>query len=138
MFALTTKGGLAQSLAPDVCKTPAPPAAPVPLPYVNMFQLNQTDPSSASQKVIIDGAQALNTQSEVPMSMGDEPGTVGGIISNQFIGPGTISPASGSLKVFIEGKQAVAMGAMTFHNGKSSFNTTGLCPLAAQAKVMVS
>jgi uncharacterized Zn-binding protein involved in type VI secretion len=138
MFALTIKGGMAQSLAPDVCKTPTPPAGPVPIPYVNMFQFNQADPSSASQKVFFDGAPVVNVQTEVPMSNGDEPGTAGGVVSSQFIGPGTISPASGSLKVFVEGKPAVAMGAMTFHNGKSSFNTTGLCPLAAQVKVMVS
>ncbi|MDR2141041.1 MAG: DUF4150 domain-containing protein [Deltaproteobacteria bacterium] len=137
MFGLTVKGGMAQSLAPDVCNTPAPPAGPVPIPYVNMFQLSQTDPSTASQKVFFDGAQVVNVQSEVPLSQGDEPGTAGGIISGKFIGPGTISPASGSQKVLIEGKQAVAMGAMTFHNGKAAFNTTGICPLAAQAKVMV-
>ncbi|MDR1872386.1 MAG: DUF4150 domain-containing protein [Deltaproteobacteria bacterium] len=138
MFALTIKGGLAQSLAPDVCKTPAPPAAPVPMPYVNMFQLNQADPSSASQKVFFDGAPAVNVQTEVPMSQGDEAGVAGGVISSQNMGPGTISPSSGSQKVFVEGKQAVPMGANTFHNGKASFNTTGMCPMAQQSKVMVN
>jgi hypothetical protein len=81
---------------------------------------------------------ALTVQSKFPMSQGDEAGTAGGIISNRFIGPCSFSPAAGSTKVLIEGKQAVAMGAMTFHNGDASFNTTGQCPLAAQAKVMVS
>jgi hypothetical protein len=103
-----------------------------------MFQCNMANPSSASQKIFIDGAMALNVQSKFPMSQGDEAGTAGGIISNRFIGPGSFSPASGSTKVFFEGKQAVAMGAMTFHNGDASFNTTGQCAMAAQTKVMVS
>ncbi|MDR1578202.1 MAG: DUF4150 domain-containing protein [Deltaproteobacteria bacterium] len=137
MFALTLKGGLAQSQAPDVCKIPTP-TGPTPTPFVNIFQLNQVQPNTASQKVLFDGSQALNVQSETPMSQGDEAGVGGGVVSNKFIGPGTISPASGSMKVFLEGKAAVAMGAMTFHNGKSCFNTTGMCPLAAQAKVQVS
>jgi hypothetical protein len=37
----------------------------------------------------------------------------------------------------IEGKPAVAMGAMTFHNGDASFNTTGTCALCENVKVMV-
>jgi hypothetical protein len=136
MFALTLKGGLAQSLAPDVCKIPSP-AGPIPTPLVNLFQLNQANPSSACQKIFIDGAMALNVQSKILMSQGDEAGTAGGVISSRFMGPGYFSPASGCPKVMFEGKLAVAMGAMTFHNGDASFNTTGQCPLAAQTKVMV-
>jgi hypothetical protein len=95
------------------------------------------NPSTASQKVFIDGAMALNAQSKFPLSSGDEAGVAGGVVSNVFIGPCSFSPASGSKKVMIENKPAVAMGAMTFHNGDASFNTNGQCPLAAQAKVMV-
>ena len=40
MFALTLQGGTCMSTPPDVCKTPAPPGAPVPIPYVNIFQCN--------------------------------------------------------------------------------------------------
>jgi hypothetical protein len=137
MLALTVKGGLAQSLAPDVCKVPTP-TGPIPTPLVNLFQLNTANPSSASQKVFIDGAMALTAQSKFPMSQGDEVGTAGGVVSNRFIGPGSFSPAAGSTKVMFEGKQAVSMGAMTFHNGDASFNTTGQCPMGAQTKVMVA
>jgi hypothetical protein len=137
MFALTVKGGLAQFLVPDVCQVPSP-VGPVPMPLANLFQLNQANPSTANQKVFIDGAQALNVQSKVPMSQGDEAGTAGGVMSGQFMGPGTFSPATASFKVFFEGKNAVAMGAMTFHNGDAVFNTTGMCSVAAQAKVMVN
>lgn len=127
---------MAQSSAPDVCKVPGGPA-PIPTPFVNIFQFNMTNPATAAQKVIIDGTQALNVQSKVPISNGDEPGVLGGVVSNVFIGPGSISPASGSQKVMIEGKPAVSLGAMTFHNGDASFNTTGSCPLVSQSKVTV-
>ncbi|MDR1085535.1 MAG: DUF4150 domain-containing protein [Deltaproteobacteria bacterium] len=137
MFALTVKGGMATFLAPDVCKVPSP-AGPVPMPLPNMFQLNQADPSTASQKVLIDGAQGLTAQSKVPMSQGDEAGTAGGVVSGKFIGPGTFSPATASLKVFLEGKRAVSQGAMTFHNGDALFNTTGSCPMGAQVKVIAN
>jgi hypothetical protein len=137
MFALTIKGGMAQSCAPDVCKVPSP-TGPLPTPLVNIFQFNQANPSSASQKVFFDGAMAVTIQTKILMSQGDEAGTAGGMISNRFIGPGSISPASGSTKVFLEGKMAVPMGCMTFHNGDACFNTTGQCPMAAQAKVMVA
>jgi hypothetical protein len=137
MFALTVKGGLAQSLAPDVCKVPSP-TGPIPTPLVNMFQCSQADPSSASQKVFMDGAMALTVMSKFPLSQGDEAGTAGGVVSNRFIGPGWFSPAAGSTKVLLEGKPAVTMGAMTFHNGDACFNTTGQCPMGAQTKVMVA
>jgi hypothetical protein len=102
-----------------------------------MFQFNQANPSSASQKVFFDGAMGVTTQTKILMSQGDEAGVAGGVVSSRFIGPGSISPASGSTKVFLEGKQAVPMGCMTFHNGDASFNTMGQCPMAAQSKVMV-
>ncbi|MDR1607252.1 MAG: DUF4150 domain-containing protein [Deltaproteobacteria bacterium] len=137
MFALTLKGGVAQSLAPDVCQTPSP-TGPIPTPYVNIFQLNQVNPSQAAQKVFFDGTQALNARSETPISKGDEAGVNGGVISRKFIGPGGFNPGAGSQVVFLEGKPAIAMSQGTLHNGQSNFNATGFCPLAAQAKVMVS
>jgi hypothetical protein len=108
------------------------------MPLVNMFMLNMANPSTAAQKVFFAGALALNVQTKFQLSSGDEAGTVGGVVSNRFIGPGSFSPNAGSPKVFVENKMAVPMGAMTFHNGDASFNTTGTCPLAAQTKVMVS
>jgi uncharacterized Zn-binding protein involved in type VI secretion len=138
MFALTIKGGTANSLAPDVCKVPAPPAGPVPTPLVNMFQLNMANPGTVSTKVMMDGALALNAQSKVPISSGDEAGVAGGVVSNVFIQTGSFSPASASMKVMVQGKPAVAMGAQTFHNGDASFNTMGMCPMGQNTKVIVN
>ena len=137
MFALTIKGGLASSGPPDVCLVPAPPLAPIPTPLVNMFQLNMADPSSACQKVFIDGAPPVHLQTKFPHSNGDEPGVSGGVVSGRFIGPGWFSPGAACQNVLLENKPAVAMGAQTLHNGDAAFNTTGVCPMGAQTKVMV-
>jgi hypothetical protein len=137
MFALTLQGGLARSISPDVCEVPAPQVGPVPTPLVNQFQLSMADPATACQKIFMAGAPAAHFQTKVPMSDGDEAGTGGGVASRRFVGPGWLSPASASRKLLLENKPAVAMGAQTLHNGDAAFNTTGLCPLGAQAKVVV-
>jgi hypothetical protein len=137
MFALTIKGGVAQSLAPDVCKVPTP-AGPVPTPFVNIFQCNLADPGTISTKIFIDGALALNAQSKILISNGDEPGVAGGVGSNRFIGPGSFLPTAGSMKVSFEGKPALPMGGQTLHNGDASSNTMGQCPMSSQSKVMVA
>lgn len=132
MFALTLQGGTCMSSTPDVCKTPTP-AGPVPTPYVNMFMCNMVLPNTACTKVFISGALALNVKSQTAISNGDEAGTAGGVVSNQFIGKGEF--IQGSTKVTLEGKAAVSQGATTKHNNG---NTTGLCSVAAQAKVDVA
>lgn len=122
------------SNAPDVCKTPAPPGSPVPIPYVNIFMCNMVLPNTACTKVFISGALALNVKSQTAISNGDEAGNAGGgVVSSKFIGKGEF--VSGSQKVTLEGKAAVAQGATTKHNDG---NTVGLCSVAAQAKVDVA
>ncbi len=41
-FAHKTSGGMSM-VFPDVCKTPAPPAPPVPIPYPNIGKSSDTD-----------------------------------------------------------------------------------------------
>ena len=136
MFALTVKGGTGVSGPPDVCKTPTP-GGPVPIPYVNMFQNSDADVSTVAKKVLIVGAMSLTIKSKIIVSSGDEPGTLGGVKSGTFMGPAKYQPPSGSSKVKFEGQKALPMGAATKQNGVSNFNTVGICPLAAQTKVMV-
>lgn len=133
MFALTLQGGMCQSTPPDVCKTPTPPAGSVPIPYVNIFQCNMVLPNTAAQKVSICSAPALTMKSKTAISSGDEPGTLGGMVSSKFIGDGEFT--NGSQKVKIEGQSAVSQGAMTKHN---KGNTVGMNSMAAQAKVQIS
>ena len=133
MFALTLKGGMCMSLAPDVCKTPSPSGAPVPVPYCNTFQCAMVTPNTASSKVFIDGAPALTVKSQTSISNGDEPGTVGGVVSGKFIGKGEF--ISGAQKVKIENTPGVAQGAPTKHNDG---NTTGMSSTPSQTKVSIT
>lgn len=132
MFALTLKGGTCMSTPPDVCKTPSP-AGTVPVPYVNIFQCSMVTPNTACSKVFIDGAPALHLKSATMLSNGDEAGSAGGVASGKFIGKGEFT--KGSQKVTLEGKAAVSQGASTKHN---QGNTTGLCCMAAQARVQIA
>lgn len=133
MFALTLQGGQCVSSAPDVCQTPAAAGAPVPVPYVNIFQCSMIMPATACTKVFIAGAPALNVGSQSCISNGDEAGVQGGVVSGRFIGPGAF--VQGSLKVQLQGKPAVSQGATTKHNGG---NTLGQCVMAGQSKVEVA
>lgn len=135
MFALTIQGGLATSGPPDVCEVPSAGGETVSKPLVNHFQLSWANPSTACQKIFMSGAPACNMATKVPISSGSEAGP--GAVSKAVIGPGSFSPASGCKRILLENKAAVPMGAETLHNGDASFNTVGLCPLAAQGKVMV-
>ena len=130
MFALSLDGGQCMSTPPDVCKTPAPPAGPVPTPYVNMFDAKDVTPSTASKKVFICGAGALTIKSETTRSNGDEPGVNGGVVSGKNMQKGQFT--SGSMKVVIEGKKAVMQTSATKHNAG---NTIGMCLKAGQSKV---
>jgi len=103
---------------PDVCKTPSP-GGPVPIPYVNVAQ--DSDLSSGSKKVKIEGNSAALESSNLSTSTGDEPGTAGGgLLSSKT--KGKLSWGSSSTDVKFEGKGVVRFGDVTQHNG-NTFNT---------------
>ncbi len=130
MFAITIMGGLMQG-TPDVCKTPMPPAGqPVPVPYVNIANPPLGQPTA--KKVMICGSPALAKNSEVSVSNGDQPGAQGGVPSGQIMGK--VSFTSSSMKVKIEGNQAVKVGDVTTHN---SNNIVGAPLVPSQFKVMI-
>lgn len=87
----------------DTCKTPAPPAAPIPIPYVNIAMTMMAMPTVT--QVLIMGCPSLNLGSKVSISSGDEPGVAGGVISGSFIGECEFT--NGSMKVTLKGKPAV-------------------------------
>jgi hypothetical protein len=89
----------------DTCKTPAPPAAPIPIPYVNIAMTMMAMPTVT--QVLVMGCPSLNLDSKVSISSGDEPGVAGGVISGSFIGECQFT--SGSMKVTLKGKPAVRM-----------------------------
>lgn len=132
MFALTNSNGMLTFNVPDVCKTPAPPAPPVPLPYPNMSQCTLFSPGSLSKKVTIVNGMAATVRSETTLSNGDEPGVAGGVKSNCIVGKAAF--ILGSNKVRLEGKAAVFMGNPTTHNKE---NTIGTAALPSQSKVSI-
>ena len=104
---------------PDVCKTPAPPAPPIPIPYPNMAQLAMGLPPVAN--VLIGGAPSLNKASKIPISSGDEAGVVECIM--------------GSMIVMIAGKAAVRVGDPVKAN---KGNTVGSVVAPSQTIVMAN
>lgn len=132
MFGLTTAGGVLTATAPDVCKTPTPPAGTPPIPYPNIAQLVLIDASTASSKVQFSGASALTLDSKTTLSSGDEAGVAGGVASNKNLGEAAFT--MGSLKVRIDGKAAVRLTDPTTHNDK---NTIGVATAPSQTKVNV-
>lgn len=131
MFACTTMNGIAMATAvTDVCNTPSP-AGPVPMPYPNVAMLMTADPSTAVKKVVVLGMPALNAQSTIPMSNGDNAGVNMGVVSGRVMGPCCFK--SSSQKVNFGGKPAVFMSCQTGHNGQSSPNAMGTVTAPSQA-----
>lgn len=101
---------------PDVCKTPAPPAGPIPIPYPNIAQSTDTD--GGSTKVKIDGCPIMLKDSNFKMSSGDEAGSAGGIMSSCTKGKAEFLNYSFDVK--IEGKNVPRLGDMMLGNKKNT------------------
>ena len=132
MFGLTNAGGMLTATAPDVCKTPSPPAGTPPIPYPNMAQLNMVNVGTACSKVQLSGGMALKLDSKTTISNGDEAGVAGGVASGKNVGEAAFT--MGSMKVRLEGKAAVRVSDPTTHNSQ---NTIGMATAPSQTKVMI-
>ena len=129
----TSAAGMCMAM-PDVCKTPAPPAPPIPIPYPNIAQLPQASGGTLSKKVKILNKPIATQKTEIPMSQGDQAGVGGGVVSGKFGDVCKYTKASG--KVIIEGNPAARVLDMTAQNGASA-NAPGGSQLApSQAKVI--
>ena len=100
---------------PDVCKTPAPPAPFVPIPYPNIGK--SSDTSKGAKKVKTDGKMPMVKTAKYSRSMGDEPGTLKGIISSMNMGECEYLMYSFDVK--FEGKNVCRMGDPLWHNKKN-------------------
>jgi hypothetical protein len=113
-FAHKGSGGMSL-VFPDVCKTPAPPAPPIPIPYPNTGK--SSDASQGTTKVEADGCMIMVKGAKYMMSMGDEPGSLGGVISNVF--KSECEYMMYSFDVMLEGKNVCRMGDPLWHNKKN-------------------
>jgi len=94
-----TSGGSATATLPDVCKTP-PNSVPVPYPNIAM----STDLVGGTVTVAVDGSSAAIQSSMFVRSTGDEPGALGGVVSQVFAMEATF--LSFSPTVLMEGQPA--------------------------------
>jgi hypothetical protein len=101
---------------PDVCKTPAPPAPFVPIPYPNIAM--SSDTASGSKKVKCDGQSVCLSDSNFSMSTGDEAGSIGGMLSNKIKGKAEFVNASFDVK--FEGKGVARALDLMLHNDKNT------------------
>jgi hypothetical protein len=135
MFPASTKASGQCACFPDVCKTPTP-GGPVPIPYPNIAMLAQGKGGTFSSKVKIENQKVATVKSEIAMSSGDEPGTIGGVVSNRFKGPAKFK--MGSSKVLVEGAKVVHLTSMIGQNGVSNANhPAGVQVAPSQTKVTV-
>jgi hypothetical protein len=109
-----TSGGMS-IVFPDVCKTPAPPAPPIPIPYPNIGKASDTSQGPTTVKT--DGSMPMVKGAKYRMSTGDEPGSVGGIISGVFKQECEFMLYSFDVK--FEGKNVCRLGDPLFHNKKN-------------------
>ena len=118
---------------PDVCKTPTP-GGPVPIPYPNFGQVMNC--VKVAKKVKFCNKQVVTKVSEMPRSNGDEPGTVGGVISN--VNMNKVRYLKCSSKVKAMGNPVAMLTSMTGHNGSNSNIPAGMQIAPSQVKVLVA
>ena len=102
---------------PDVCKTPAPPAPFVPIPYPNIAK--SSDAAQGASTVKCDGNPTCVKDSNFAMSTGDEGGTAGGgMVSSKIKGKAEFVNVSFDVK--FEGKGVARAFDPMLHNDKNT------------------
>ncbi len=133
MFLITTAGGMNLGV-PDVCNTPAAAGAPVPVPYPNISSPSNALPPTTAMKVLVQNMPAVNQNTKIPMSNGDEAGVQLGVVSGMIMGP--TSFILGSKKVMMGGALAQRLTSTTGQNG-TNMNCTGINLVPSQTKVLL-
>jgi hypothetical protein len=113
---IAQKGSNGMSIVfPDVCKTPAPPAPPIPIPYPNIGK--SSDTSGGPSSVTTDGKMPMVKTAKYSRSSGDEPGTIGGLLSSTNMSECEFMMYSFDVK--FEGNNVCRLGDPLFHNKKN-------------------
>jgi hypothetical protein len=101
---------------PDVCKTPAPPAPFVPIPYPNIAKSSDTD--KGTKKVTAADKPICVKDSNFRMSTGDEAGSLFGMLSSKIKGKAEF--VNFSFDVQFEGKNVPRSFDLMLHNDKNT------------------
>jgi hypothetical protein len=104
------------SAFPDVCKTPAPPAPPIPIPYPNIAK--SSDTAQGASTVKCDGNPVCVKDSNFMVSTGDEAGSLLGVASNKIKGKAEF--VNFSFDVKFEGKNVPRAMDLMLHNDKNT------------------
>jgi hypothetical protein len=99
---------------PDVCKTPSP-GGPIPIPYPNIGK--SSDTTKGPKTVKTDGQMPMVKGAQYSRSMGDEAGTLKGVVSNTNMNVCEFMMYSPDVK--FEGKNVCRLGDPLFHNKKN-------------------
>ena len=120
----TMSGGDATIAFPDVCKTPAPPAPFVPVPYPNtQFASNLKKASKVDALALTGNREAIALQkkavSNLVRSQGDEAGTMIGVKSaSQAVRMGYTLHKGGVGKPRAGKEMAIKMGLSFYTDGR--------------------
>ncbi len=106
-------GGLS-TVFPDVCKTQVGSAV-VPIPYPNTGVASDTTAGPSS--VTFEGEMPMVKGSKYSKSSGDEPGSIGGVVSG--VNKSECEFMLYSFDVMVEGKNLCRLGDPLFHNKKN-------------------
>ena len=102
---------------PDVCKTPAPPAPFVPIPYPNIAKSGDT--AQGTKNVTAGGNPICVKDSNFSTSTGDEGGSAGGgMLSSKIKGKAEF--VNFSFDVQFEGKNVPRSFDLMLHNDKNT------------------
>ena len=132
MFQLTLGPGMNMCF-PDVCKTPMPPVGIVPIPYPNISYSTVSTP--AVYNVLVGCMPAVNMMSMGTVSVGDQPGVMGGVADSMISGQTNYNV--GCFTIFVGGAPAQRMTTVTGQNsmGKTP-NGPGMTLTPSQVSVL--
>jgi hypothetical protein len=126
MFANTQMGGMTLGF-PDVCLTPP---VPEPIPYPNLALGEMGVP--AAYNILFEATPAHNLLTEIPISLGDQPGVALGVASGFVMGPSRHLTAS--YTTLVNGIPVTRLTSMGLNN---STNIPGFRIVPSQLTVLV-
>jgi hypothetical protein len=126
MFANTQMGGMDLGF-PDICKIP-PIAIPIPFPDIALGPLGVP----AVYNVLFMATPAHNLLTFIPITFGDTPGLMLGLISQTVMAQSR--PILGSFRVLVGGLPATRMTTINIQN---LFNSPGMRIVPSQIKVII-